>query len=199
MRSPVLRGLDLLQSVSKATTLIHDHCDHDCSGESWASCQRKSSDFSRKSLCPERPPNFHAPSLHPALENGSRRLKRASAQRQFAHRGCGVRGRPEALAHARRGGARGTTRDKDGRSSSGSRSFVPRTGSQTRSSTNSTRSATTSPACARAEHVRVLTVGRKVFLRRIQKYPPLAFRIVEKRSGRIRELNAELVRPKAVD
>lgn len=45
--------------------------------------------------------------------------------------------------------------------------------------------------------VRVLTVDKKVFLRRIQEDPSLAFRLVEKMSQRIRELNAALVRLKA--
>jgi CRP/FNR family cyclic AMP-dependent transcriptional regulator len=41
--------------------------------------------------------------------------------------------------------------------------------------------------------VRVLTVERKTFLRRIHEDPSLAFRIVEKMSHRIRDLDAQLV------
>ncbi|MBN1476130.1 cyclic nucleotide-binding domain-containing protein [Candidatus Sumerlaeota bacterium] len=41
---------------------------------------------------------------------------------------------------------------------------------------------------------RVLTLDRRTFLRRIQEDPSLAFRILEKMSNRIRELNAEVVR-----
>ena len=44
--------------------------------------------------------------------------------------------------------------------------------------------------------VRVLTVDKKTFLRRIQEDPSMAFRILEKMSHRIRELNAELTREK---
>jgi CRP-like cAMP-binding protein len=43
---------------------------------------------------------------------------------------------------------------------------------------------------ARAEgRVRLLTVDRKMFLRKVHEDPSLAFRILEKMSGRIRELN----------
>jgi len=47
--------------------------------------------------------------------------------------------------------------------------------------------------------VRVLTIDKRTFLRRITEDPSVAFRIVEKMSYRIRELDAELVRlkPKA--
>jgi CRP/FNR family transcriptional regulator, cyclic AMP receptor protein len=41
---------------------------------------------------------------------------------------------------------------------------------------------------------RVLTLDRRTFLRRIQEDPSLAFRILEKMSRRIRELNEEVVR-----
>jgi len=44
--------------------------------------------------------------------------------------------------------------------------------------------------------VRVLTVDKRTFLRRITEDPSLAFRMVEKMSNRIRELNAALVRIK---
>ena len=44
--------------------------------------------------------------------------------------------------------------------------------------------------------VRVLTVDRTTFLRRISEDPSLAFRIVEKMSSRIRELNEEVSRLK---
>lgn len=44
--------------------------------------------------------------------------------------------------------------------------------------------------------VRVLTVERKNFLRRIQEDPSLAYHIVQTMSHRIRELNAQLVRIK---
>jgi CRP/FNR family transcriptional regulator, cyclic AMP receptor protein len=44
--------------------------------------------------------------------------------------------------------------------------------------------------------VRVLTVEKKNFLRRIQEDPSLAYHIVQTMSHRIRELNAELVRIK---
>ncbi len=39
---------------------------------------------------------------------------------------------------------------------------------------------------------KVLTIDKKTFLRRIQEDPTLAFRLVEKMSGRIRELNKKL-------
>lgn len=45
--------------------------------------------------------------------------------------------------------------------------------------------------------VRVLTVDKKTFLRRIQEDPSLAFRILQKMSHRIRQSNTELVRIKA--
>ncbi len=45
--------------------------------------------------------------------------------------------------------------------------------------------------------VRVLTVDKRTLLRRINEDPSLAFRIVQKMSGRIRELNTEVVRLKA--
>jgi CRP-like cAMP-binding protein len=41
---------------------------------------------------------------------------------------------------------------------------------------------------------RVLTLDRRTFLRRIQEDPSLAFRILEKMSRRIRELDEEVVR-----
>jgi CRP/FNR family transcriptional regulator, cyclic AMP receptor protein len=44
--------------------------------------------------------------------------------------------------------------------------------------------------------VRVLTVEKKNFLRRIQEDPSLAYHIVQTMSHRIRELNVELVRIK---
>ena len=44
--------------------------------------------------------------------------------------------------------------------------------------------------------VRVLTVDKKNFLRRIQEDPSLAFRMVETMSRRIRELNDEVTRLK---
>ncbi len=44
--------------------------------------------------------------------------------------------------------------------------------------------------------VRVLTVEKKNFLRRIHEDPSLAYHIVQTMSHRIRELNAELVRVK---
>jgi len=47
--------------------------------------------------------------------------------------------------------------------------------------------------------VRVLTIDKRTFLRRIHEDPSLAFRIVQKMSGRIRELNTEVVRLKAPD
>ena len=43
---------------------------------------------------------------------------------------------------------------------------------------------------------RVLTVDKKTFLRRIHEDPSFAFRILQKMSHRIRELDAELVRMK---
>jgi CRP-like cAMP-binding protein len=42
--------------------------------------------------------------------------------------------------------------------------------------------------------VRVLTIDKKTFLRRIHEDPSLAFRILQKMSHRIREMDAELVR-----
>ena len=47
--------------------------------------------------------------------------------------------------------------------------------------------------------VRVLTVDKRTLLRRINEDPSLAFRIVQKMSGRIRELNTEVVRLKIPD
>ena len=47
-----------------------------------------------------------------------------------------------------------------------------------------------------AGEVRVLTIDKRTFLRRITEDPSVAFRIVEKMSHRIRELDAELVRLK---
>ncbi|MBI3950947.1 MAG: cyclic nucleotide-binding domain-containing protein [Acidobacteria bacterium] len=44
--------------------------------------------------------------------------------------------------------------------------------------------------------VRVLTVDKKTFLRRVHEDPSLAYRIMQKMSKRIRELNTELVRLK---
>ena len=44
--------------------------------------------------------------------------------------------------------------------------------------------------------VRVLTVDKKTFLRRVHEDPSLAFSILQKMSYRIRVLNAELVRLK---
>ena len=52
------------------------------------------------------------------------------------------------------------------------------------------RSATVRPL----GEVRVLTVDRKMFLRKIHDDPSLAFRIMQKMSHRIRELNNELMR-----
>ena len=43
---------------------------------------------------------------------------------------------------------------------------------------------------------RVLTVDKKTFLRRVHEDPSFAFRILQKMSNRIRELDAELVRVK---
>ena len=42
--------------------------------------------------------------------------------------------------------------------------------------------------------VRVLTIDKKTFLRQVHEDPSLAFRILQKMSYRIRELNAELFR-----
>ncbi len=48
-------------------------------------------------------------------------------------------------------------------------------------------------ATARAlGEVRVLTVDKKTFLRRIHEDPSLAFRIIQKMSRRIRELNSKI-------
>ena len=44
--------------------------------------------------------------------------------------------------------------------------------------------------------VRVLTIDKKTFLRRVHEGPSLAFRILQKMSYRIRELDTELVRLK---
>jgi CRP-like cAMP-binding protein len=46
---------------------------------------------------------------------------------------------------------------------------------------------------------RLLTIDKKTFLRRIAEDASLAFRIVQKLSGRIRELNAEVTRLKTGD
>ncbi|MGD2246036.1 MAG: cyclic nucleotide-binding domain-containing protein [Candidatus Aminicenantes bacterium] len=52
-------------------------------------------------------------------------------------------------------------------------------------------------ATVRAEgETRVLTIDKRTFLRRITEDPSIAFRIVERMSRRIRELNAEIVRLK---
>ncbi|UCE20737.1 MAG: cyclic nucleotide-binding domain-containing protein [Candidatus Aminicenantes bacterium] len=48
---------------------------------------------------------------------------------------------------------------------------------------------------ARGE-VRVLTIDKRTFLRRITEDPSIAFRIVERMSHRIRKLDAEIVRLK---
>ncbi len=45
--------------------------------------------------------------------------------------------------------------------------------------------------------VRALTVDKKTFLRHVHEDPSLAFRILEKMSRRIRDLDAELVRLRA--
>jgi CRP-like cAMP-binding protein len=45
-------------------------------------------------------------------------------------------------------------------------------------------------------HVRVLTLDKKNFLKRIQEDPSLAFRIVQTMSSRIRELSIEVARLK---
>ena len=52
------------------------------------------------------------------------------------------------------------------------------------------RSATVRPL----GEVRVLTIDKKIFLRKIHEDPSLAFRIMQKMSRRIRELNGELTR-----
>ena len=44
--------------------------------------------------------------------------------------------------------------------------------------------------------VRVLTVDKKTFMRRVHEDPSLAFRIVQQMSQRIREMDAELARIK---
>jgi CRP-like cAMP-binding protein len=46
---------------------------------------------------------------------------------------------------------------------------------------------------------RLLTIDKKTFLRRIAEDASLAFRIVQKLSGRIRDLNAEVTRLKTGD
>ena len=53
-----------------------------------------------------------------------------------------------------------------------------------------TRSATVRPL----GEVRALTVDKKMFLRKIHEDPSLAFRIMQRMSGRIRELNGELAK-----
>lgn len=45
--------------------------------------------------------------------------------------------------------------------------------------------------------VRVLTIDKRTFLRRITEDPSIAFRIVERMSRRIRELDTEIVRLKS--
>ena len=45
--------------------------------------------------------------------------------------------------------------------------------------------------------VQVMTVDKATFLRRISEDPTLAFRIIKKMSGRIRDLNNELSGPKS--
>ena len=47
--------------------------------------------------------------------------------------------------------------------------------------------------------VRVLTIDKRTFLRKITQDPSLAFRIIERMSNRIRDLNAEIVRLKTGD
>ncbi len=47
--------------------------------------------------------------------------------------------------------------------------------------------------------VRALTIDKRTFLRRITEDPSLAFRIIERMSHRIREMNHELVRLKTQD
>jgi CRP-like cAMP-binding protein len=54
----------------------------------------------------------------------------------------------------------------------------------------SVRSATVRPL----GEVRLLTVDKKMFLRKIHEDPSLAFRIMKKMSNRIRDLNNELMR-----
>jgi len=46
--------------------------------------------------------------------------------------------------------------------------------------------------------VRVLTIDKKTLLRRVQEDPSLAFRIIEKLSGRVRELNSQVTELKSV-
>ena len=56
------------------------------------------------------------------------------------------------------------------------------------------------PRCATVRalgEVRVLTVDKKGFLRRVHEDPSLAFRMLQMMSRRIRELDAELVRLRA--
>jgi CRP-like cAMP-binding protein len=55
------------------------------------------------------------------------------------------------------------------------------------------RSATVRPL----GEVRVLTVDKRLFLRKIHDDPSLAFRIIQRMSRRIRDLNNELMRQKA--
>ena len=52
------------------------------------------------------------------------------------------------------------------------------------------RSATVRPV----GEVRVLSVDKKMFLRKIHDDPSLAFRVMQKMAGRIRELNNEMMR-----
>jgi CRP-like cAMP-binding protein len=57
------------------------------------------------------------------------------------------------------------------------------------------RSATVRPL----GEVRVLSVDRKMFLRKIHDDPSLAFRVMQKMSRRIRELDDELIRLRSAD
>jgi CRP-like cAMP-binding protein len=47
-------------------------------------------------------------------------------------------------------------------------------------------------------NVRAMTIDKKTLLRRISEDPSLAFRIIEKMSGRVRELDVEIERLKAI-
>jgi CRP-like cAMP-binding protein len=57
------------------------------------------------------------------------------------------------------------------------------------------RSATVRPV----GEVRVITVDKRLFLRKIHDDPSLAFRIMQRMSHRIRDLNKELMRLKPVN
>jgi CRP-like cAMP-binding protein len=46
--------------------------------------------------------------------------------------------------------------------------------------------------------VKALTIDRKTFLRRVQEDPSLAFNVLKAMSGRVRRMNAELARLKAM-